>query len=141
MKLRHKFFIVLALFSSVPLLVLLFGVVEQMEREVTARTDTEMHSTLDKMAGEIDLILNNQKAVANGLARVPVVRQFADAAINRTSTAKQPSYLRLAEQLEQFFLNYQHSVPSIQALRRARASNRPAAGRSCWSPRACHSEW
>ena len=117
MKLRHKFFIVLALFSSVPLLVLLFGVVEQMEREVTARTDTEMHSTLDKMAGEIDLILNNQKAVANGLARVPVVRQFANAAMNRTSTAQQTSYLRLAEQLEQFFLNYQHSVPSIQALR------------------------
>jgi two-component system NtrC family sensor kinase len=117
MKLRHKFFIVLALFSSVPLLVLLFGVVEQMEREVTARTNTEMHGTLDKMAGEINLILNNQKALANGLARVPAVRQFATAAMNRTPSAPQASYLRLADQLEQFFLNYQHSVPSIQALR------------------------
>ena len=117
MKLRHKFFIVLALFSSVPLLVLLFGVVEQMEREVTARTDKEMHGTLDKMAGEINLILNNQKAVANGLARVPAVRHFANAARNSIATEPQSSYANLAEQLEQFFLNYQHSVPSIQALR------------------------
>lgn len=117
MQLRHKLFIVLALFSSVPLLVLLFGVVEQMEREVTARTDTEMHGTLDKMAGEINLILNNQKAIANGLARVPAVRHFANVAMNRGSIEQQESYLRSANELEHFFLNYQHSVPSIQALR------------------------
>ena len=89
MQLRHKFFIVLALFSSVPLLVLLFGVVEQLEREVTARTDAEMHGTLDKMAGEINLILNNQKAIANGLARVPAVRHFANEAMNRISSEQQ----------------------------------------------------
>ncbi len=117
MQLRHKLFIVLALFSSVPLLVLLFGVVEQMEREVTARTDAEMHSTLDKMAGEINLILNNQKAIANGLARVPAVKHFASEAKNRAGNQPHTPYLRLADELEQFFLNYQHSVPSIQALR------------------------
>lgn len=117
MKLRHRFFIVLALISSVPLLVLLFGVVEQMEREVTVRTDREMHGTLDKMAGEINLILSNQKAVANGLARVPAVKQFAYAANRMTTSAEQENYQRLADQMEQFFLNYQHSVPSIQALR------------------------
>ena len=117
MQLRHKFFIVLALFSSVPLLVLLFGVVEQLEREVTARTDAEMHGTLDKMAGEINLILNNQKAIANGLARVPAVRHFANEAMNRHSPEQQESYLRSADELQQFFLNYQHSVPGIQALR------------------------
>ena len=117
MQLRHKFFIVLALFSSVPLLVLLFGVVEQLEQEVTARTDAEMHGTLDKMAGEITLILNNQKAIANGLARVPAVRRFANKATNRVPNEQQQSYLRSADELEQFFLNYQHSVPGIQALR------------------------
>ena len=117
MQLRHKLFIVLLLFSSVPLLVLLFGVVEQMEREVTARTDTAMHGTLDKMAGEINLILNNQKAIANGLARVPAVRHFANVAKNRSGVVPQEDYQRYAEELQQFFLNYQHSVPSIQALR------------------------
>jgi two-component system NtrC family sensor kinase len=116
MQLRHKLFIVLSLFSSVPLLVLLFGVVDQMERELTARTDTAMHGTLDKMAGEINLILNNQKAIANGLGRVPAIRQFADIANQRDGANKQ-DYQQYAEELQQFFLNYQHSVPSIQALR------------------------
>jgi two-component system NtrC family sensor kinase len=116
MQLRHKLFIVLSLFSSVPLLVLLFGVVEQMEREVTARTDTAMHGTLDKMAGEINLILDNQKAIANGLGQVPAIRQFAEVASNRSGVVQQ-DYQHYAEELQQFLLNYQHSVPSIQALR------------------------
>ena len=116
MQLRHKLFIVLSLFSSVPLLVLLFGVVDQMERELTTRTDTAMHGTLDKMAGEINLILNNQKAIANGLARVPAITQFAEVANERSGTQSQ-AYQNYAEELQTFFLNYQHSVPSIQALR------------------------
>ncbi len=113
MQLRHKFFIVLSLLSGVPLLILLFGVVDQMEQEVTARTRAEMHGTLDKMAGEIELILNNQKAIARGLARVPAVREFASIAAD----PRHPEYTRYADRLEQFFLNYQHSVPAIQALR------------------------
>lgn len=118
MQLRHKFFIVLALFSSVPLLVLLFGAVEQMKREITDRTEAEMLGTLDKMSGEIGLILNNQKAIANGLARVPVVRRFAFVANQTDEKGEvQESYHVYAEQLEQFFLNYQYSVPSIQAIR------------------------
>ena len=116
MQLRHKLFIVLSLFSTVPLLVLLFGVVEQMEREVMARTDTAMHGTLDKMAGEINLILDNQKAIASGLGQVPAIRQFAEVASNR-SGAHQQQYQQYAEELQQFLLNYQVSVPSIQALR------------------------
>ncbi len=113
MQLRHKFFIVLSLLSGVPLLILLFGVVDQMEQEVTARTRAEMRGTLDKMAGEIELILNNQKAIARGLSRVPAVREFAAVA----AEPRHPDYHRYAERLEQFFLNYQHSVPAIQALR------------------------
>ncbi len=116
MQLRHKLFIVLSLFSSVPLLVLLFGVVDRMERELTTRTDTAMHGTLDKMAGEINLILSNQKSIANGLGRVPAIRQFATLA-NSQPDAEPQGYQRYAEDLQQFFLNYQHSVPSIQALR------------------------
>ncbi len=123
MQLRHKFFIVLALLSSIPLLILLFGAVEQLQREVTARTYTEMRGTLDKMAGEIDLILNNQKSIAKGLARVPAVRHFANAAMNKDKS-KKSEYNRYAEELEQFFLNYQHSVPSIQALRFIDASGK-----------------
>ncbi len=116
MQLRHKFFIVLSLLSSIPLLILLFGVVEQMEKEVTARTRAEMQGTLGKMRGEINLIINNQKSIAKGLSRVPAVRTFAVIA-NNPAAISSKDYSRYAEDLEQFFLNYQHSVPSIQALR------------------------
>ncbi len=113
MQLRHKFFIVLSLLSGVPLLILLFGVVDQMEQEVTARTRSEMFGTLDKMAGEIGLTLNNQRAIALGLSQVPAIRDFATVA----DQPQHPDYPRYAQRLERFFLDYQLSVPAIQALR------------------------
>lgn len=116
MQLRHKFFIVLILMSSIPLLILLFGTVEQLESEVTARTNAEMRGTLDKMSGETNLILNNQKAIAMGLARVPAIKQFATTSIKQSPIDKN-TYNHAADLLEHFFISYQHSVPSIQALR------------------------
>lgn len=118
MQLRHKFFISLSLLTAIPLLILLFGVVERMEKEVRDRTEQELHGTLDKMADELNLILQNQKAIAKGLSRVPAVKNFGAAvsahAIGQISNAE---YKQRADDLEQFFLNYQHAVNSIQALR------------------------
>lgn len=114
MQLRQKFFIAISLLTTVPLLILQFGVVERMEQEVQLRTEHEINASLDKMAGELALILNNQKSIANGLSRVPAVRQFADTVL---PNKKANVYNKHANNLEHFFLNYQHSVPSIQALR------------------------
>lgn len=114
MQLRHKFFIAISLLTTVPLLILQFGVVERMEQEVQLRTEHELSAALDKMAGELLLILNNQKSIANGLSRVPAVRHFAN---NITPNQNLATYDEHADNLERFFLNYQHSVPSIQALR------------------------
>ena len=118
MQLRQKFFIVLTLITAVPLLILLFGVVDRMETELSRRTEKELHVTLDKMADELNLILQNQKAIAGGLAYVPVVRSFA-AIVNKPvgKGLSAAEYQRRADELEQFFLNYQRMVPSIQALR------------------------
>jgi len=116
MHLRHKFFIVLSLLTSVPLLILLFGVVERMEREVTIRTETQLHGSLDKMASELQLILDNQKSIASGLGRVPVVREFA-AVARFPQKFPERAYQQRAEALEQFLLGYQKSVSSIQAVR------------------------
>ncbi|TDY02497.1 sensor histidine kinase [Thiohalophilus thiocyanatoxydans] len=116
MHLRHKFFIVLSLLTSIPLLILLFGVVERMEREVTIRTETQLHGSLDKMASELQLILDNQKSIASGLGRVPSVRQFA-AVAQSPQRYSEGVYQQRAEALEQFLLNYQKSVSSIQAVR------------------------
>jgi len=118
MQLRLKFFIVLSLITTVPLLILLFGVVDRMENELTKRTEKELHVNLDKMADELSLILDNQKSIARGLAYVPVVRAFAavvNKPVGKGVTAEE--YQRRSDELEQFFLNYQRMVPGIQALR------------------------
>lgn len=118
MQLRHKFFIALSLITALPLLVLIFGVVDRTESELSHRTEKELLVTLDKMSDEMSLILENQKAIARGLASVPVVRAFA--AIANKPVGKGVSsveYQFRAEALEQFFLNYQQEVHSIQALR------------------------
>ncbi len=113
MRLRHKLFIAIALLISIPLLVMLFVVVERAEREVETRVEAELHGTLAKMEGELKLLINDQRSLARGLARVPALSQFATIAAH----APGPEYRHSAEALEQFFLNYQHAVPSIQALR------------------------
>ena len=113
MHLRHKLFLAFALLTSVPLIVLLGVTIERAEQEVKAGLDKGLHVTLDKMAGELDVLLNDQAAMARGLSRVPALRHFA-----RVARDGEPQrYRRAAERLEQFFLNYQHAVPSIQALR------------------------
>jgi len=118
MQLRQKFFLVLTLLTAVPLLILLFGVVERIESEVRTQTEKELHITLDKMADEITLILDNQKSIARGLAHVPAVRQFA-AYVNKPigGAIRAEEYQRRADEMEQFFINYAHVVGTIQALR------------------------
>lgn len=118
MQLRHKFFLVLTFLTALPLLILLFGVVDRMESEISARTEKELHVTLDKMADEINLILENQKAIARGLVHVPAVKQFATI-INKPigKEVSAAEYQQRADELEQFFLNYAKVVTSIQAIR------------------------
>lgn len=118
MQLRQKFFLVLTLLTAVPLLILLFGVVDRIESEVRSQTEKEVHTSLDKMADEISLILDNQKSIARGLAHVPAVRQFAALVKKPIGHEISPDeYQERAEEMEQFFLNYAHVVPSIQAIR------------------------
>lgn len=118
MQLQQKIFIVLALMTGIPLLVLLFGVVDRMEQEVRNRTELELHSSLNKMAEELSLILSSQESIAKGLAKVPAVKRFATS-VSAVShgDANHKIYQQHADELENFFLNYQHAVPSIQALR------------------------
>lgn len=113
MLLRQKLFLVLSLMAIVPLLVLLFGVVNHIENDLEKRTSNELYTTLAKMAGEINTLMNNQKSLVRGLSKVPVVRDFAQMLQNKDFD----NYEERATQLMAFFLNYQSTVPSIQALR------------------------
>jgi len=113
MKLRQKLFLVLSLMAMVPLLFLLLEVVGSIERDLEQRTERELHATLGKMAKEIDTLLSTQRSIVEGLARVPVVQEFASLLHDHRSE----EYDVKAGQLANFFLNYQATVPSIQALR------------------------
>lgn len=113
MQLRQKLFLVLSLMAMVPLLVLLFQVVARVEDDLEKRTSAELQKTLSKMSEEIATLMQTQESLARGLAKVPVVKEFGDAL-----ELGDPNVLaRKASQLGVFFLNYQSTVPSIQAIR------------------------
>lgn len=113
MQLRQKLFLVLSLMATVPLLFLLLEVVERVERDLEARAGSELHKTLAKMSQEISTLMDTQKSLVHGLAKVPLLRQFA----NVLGDPDEPRYETKAAELSSFFVNYQSSVPSIQAVR------------------------
>lgn len=113
MQLRRKLFLVLSLMAMVPLLFLLFGVVARVENDLEFRTAAELSKTLGKMGQEIHTLMATQKALAAGLAKVPVVRAYA-----RAVQSNDPAEIeRVGRQLGTFLLNYQATVPGIQAIR------------------------
>ncbi len=113
MQLRQKLFLVLSLMATVPLLFLLLEVVERVERGLEARAGSELHKTLAKMSQEIGTLMDTQKSLVRGLAKVPLLREFA----NVLGDPDDPRYETKAAELSNFFVNYQSSVPSIQAVR------------------------
>ncbi len=114
MQLRQKLFLVLGLMALVPLLLLLFGAVGHIERDLETTTREEINKTLGKLAQEITTLMDNQKAIVRGLAKVPVVKDFA---ASITDTNENQDYDQKVINLMAFFLNYQSTVPSIQAIR------------------------
>lgn len=118
MKLQQKLFLVIGLITVVPLLVLLFGVVDRMERNIESRVSGEMHVTLDRLVQELSTTIDNQQSLARGLGRVPAVKELAQVAYAYNAKAEViDAYDARATELAAFFLNYQSTVPSIQALR------------------------
>lgn len=113
MSLRRKLFFILSLMTMVPLLVLLFGVVEQFEGDLQSRITAELHGKLDKMTSEVDTLLASQKSLALGLAEVPAVNDF----ISQSISTADALYEERIQDMQKFFLAYQQRVPAIQALR------------------------
>lgn len=120
MSIRNRLFLILTLMTLVPLLVLLFGVVEKEEQEIQLRTERELANTLSKMSNELQALLDAQKSLALGLSKVPVVQKFARNAL----TATDQQYHEMSRQLASFFHDYQAAVPGIQGLRFIEASGK-----------------
>jgi two-component system NtrC family sensor kinase len=113
MPLRRKLFLILSLMTMVPLLILLFGVVDRIESDLQQRIEAELHGKLDKMSSEINTLLAGQRAMAQGLAQVPAVKEF----LRMARTQADDRYEERAAALQQFFLQYQQNVATIQAVR------------------------
>ena len=114
MQLRQKIFWMLLAMAVAPLFVLLAQLVSYIKQDIEERTAQEIHKTLDKMSKEIRNEMGNQKSIADGLAKVPIVKEFAAVQEGKRRSAQ---YETKATQLALFFLNYQSTTPSIQALR------------------------
>jgi len=112
MPLRQKLFFIIALMTLVPLLVLQFGVVEQIENDLEARIAAEMQEKLDNMAQELTTLLESQQDLAAGLAETPIVLDF-----DNFLPSDEYTYDDHASELEEFFLNFQRQLDNIQALR------------------------
>jgi len=113
MSIRNRLFLILFFMTLVPLLILLFGVVEREEQEIQQRSEREINKTLKKMTAEIRSLLDTQESLALGLSRAPVVQEFAHQAL----TVPASEYPRLSKRLTDFFHDYQNAVSSIQGLR------------------------
>jgi len=113
MSIRNRLFLILFFMTLVPLLILLFGVVEREEQEIQQRSEQEIDKTLKKMTAEIRSLLDTQESLALGLSRAPVVREFAHKALSVPAS----EYPQLSKRLTDFFHDYQNAVPSIQGLR------------------------
>ena len=114
MQLQRKLFLSIGALTIIPLLILQFGVVDRNKNALEGRVKEEILGTLDKLAAELETLLNAQKAMVRGLNTIPAVQAFAKVMTVRGETE---GYRRKASDLSNFFLNYQAAVPSIQAIR------------------------
>jgi len=113
MPLRQKLFFIIAIMTLVPLLVLQFGVVTRIEADLEKRITAELHEKLKNMAAELDTLVDSQKSLAAGLAEVPILQDFSFASVASADS----QYDERAQALQEYFMNFQRKVTTIQAMR------------------------
>ena len=113
MPLRQKLFFIIGIMALVPLLVLQFGVVSRIEDDLQKRITAELHEKLKNMADELDTLINSQKSLAAGLAEVPILKKFSSMSV----TNEDIHYDEHAQALQEYFINFQRKVSTIQAMR------------------------
>jgi two-component system NtrC family sensor kinase len=113
MPLRQKLFLILGMMTLVPLLILQFGVVEQIEADLERRITAELHGKLGKLGVELDTLIESQKSLTAGLAEAPVLRDFSRMMVGSDDS----HYDDMVQAVQNFFYNYQQQIGNIQALR------------------------
>ncbi len=113
MPLRQKLFFIIGIMTLVPLLILQFGVVNHIENDLEKRITAELHEKLRNMADELNTLINSQMSLAAGLAEVPILKKFSLISVANEDV----HYDERAQALQEYFVNFQRKVRTIQAMR------------------------
>jgi len=113
MPLRQKLFFIIGIMTLIPLLILQFGVVNKIETDLEKRITAEQHEKLKNMGAELDTLIDSQKALAAGLAEVPILQEFSLLSV----ASEDSQYDERAQALQNYFINFQRKVTTIQAMR------------------------
>lgn len=113
MKLQSKLFILMALVSILPLILILGLVVSQSAQRLESQAKNEINAALANSVRNVRNELAADRAAVLALATVPSFRTFLQADAGHGMQ----SYHTAAERLERFMLDYQLRQPSIQAIR------------------------
>ncbi|WP_051181613.1 sensor histidine kinase [Thermithiobacillus tepidarius DSM 3134] len=113
MKLRSKLFIILALASVLPLLLVLGLVVSQSAKRLEAQARHEIRAALDQSIQDARAELAADQSMVRALATVPTFGDFVRVMGGRNPAA----YRQQAQRITNFMLKYQLSQPGIQAIR------------------------
>ncbi|MEK8089835.1 sensor histidine kinase [Thermithiobacillus plumbiphilus] len=113
MRLQSKFFVVLALASIVPLLVVLGVVVSQNAKRLESQVQEEISLAVRQSIQDARAEVASDQAMVRALATVPVFEDFV-----RVMDGRDPlAYQQQADRTAAFMLAFQREQPGIQAIR------------------------
>ncbi|MEW5837747.1 MAG: sensor histidine kinase [Pseudomonadota bacterium] len=117
MRLRGAIFFWTLLASGIPLLAMTFILLSWGEQRHLQELDADMGRRLNALASEIDNRLGYEREMIRGIAQSSAMQDFLPVARAASEGARHPDYTPLRNQLTQFLLNLQRTIPSLGSLR------------------------
>ncbi|HKJ86937.1 MAG TPA: HAMP domain-containing protein, partial [Gammaproteobacteria bacterium] len=111
MRLRSKLLLLLAAATMPPLLAILLYAGYLGSRTLSEQVNEDMHLLLQRGVAEISTLINNEKAAAGALSKVPTLHRYLDALTGHGD------YVAARSRLEKYFLAFQKAKPTVQAVR------------------------
>ncbi len=117
MRLRGTIFFWTLLATGLPLLGLTFVLLSWGETRHLSDVDADMTRRLDALASEIDNRLGYERDMIRGIAQSSAMQDFLLVARAATEGARHPEFAVQKNQLTQFLLNLQRTIPNLGSLR------------------------
>ncbi|MEW6764261.1 MAG: ATP-binding protein [Pseudomonadota bacterium] len=117
MRLRSTIFLWTLLATGLPLLGLTLVLLSWSEQRYLDEVDRDINGRLNALATEIDNHLIFEREVIRGIAQSGALQDFLPVARAANEGARHPDYLPLRNQLTQFLLTLQRTVPGFGSLR------------------------